>query len=336
MSTIKDLIRENFLEEALKQHDVDVTITHSNSPSKDIDAVIKINNQTIFIEYKRQVQPQNVMMIEEDLKKYARNAEIMVIANYITPKAKELLKKRHINYLDGAGNIYLKLRNLLVQVEGNKSQSPSADARYKNRAFTKSGAAVIFQFLMDPELVNAPQRTISEYANISLGTIPKVLSGLEQDGYLIKLNNTTRKLIDVEKLLQKWIEVINKKVLPAHLIGNFSYSKGDEHEFFRSSVFREDIQWGGEPAAAILTDYLRPEDYTIFTTLKRKELLMNYRLMPDQNGPLKIYTKFWNRCNANENTVHPILVYAQLIASGDSRNIETAEIIFNEHIKPNL
>ena len=31
-------------------------------------------------------------------------------------------------------------------------------------------------------------------------------------------------------------------------------------------------------------------------------------------------------------TVHPILVYADLIATGNQRNIETARILYDEHI----
>ncbi|MBE3112412.1 MAG: hypothetical protein IMZ46_18205 [Acidobacteria bacterium] len=31
-------------------------------------------------------------------------------------------------------------------------------------------------------------------------------------------------------------------------------------------------------------------------------------------------------------TVHPLLIYADLVASGSDRNIETAKIIYEQHI----
>ena len=46
--------------------------------------------------------------------------------------AKIILKEKGINYLDGAGNIYLKLKNLLIQIEGNKNPSPSSIIKLSN------------------------------------------------------------------------------------------------------------------------------------------------------------------------------------------------------------
>lgn len=37
-----------------------------------------------------------------------------------------------------------------------------------------------------------------------------------------------------------------------------------------------------------------------------------------------------------QNVVDPLIIYAELIYSNNNRNIETAQILFNEYIKPNL
>ncbi|MEZ5021790.1 MAG: hypothetical protein R2728_00760 [Chitinophagales bacterium] len=49
---------------------------------------------------------------------------------------------------------------------------------------------------LNPNLVNQPQRTIADYAGVSLGTVPKVIEGLKQEGFLIKLDNKNYQLIN--------------------------------------------------------------------------------------------------------------------------------------------
>jgi hypothetical protein len=93
--------------------------------------------------------------------------------------------------------------------------------------------------------------------------------------------------------------------------------------------------WGGEVAAAKLTRYLYPEIITIYTKKEYlNQLLMECRLKKDPNGEIEIIDQFWN---FEENTeyrdlVDPILIYADLVATGNQRNIETAKMIYDEHI----
>ena len=92
--------------------------------------------------------------------------------------------------------------------------------------------------------------------------------------------------------------------------------------------------WGGEPAADLLTNHLRPEKFLIYTRENRMELMKNYRLMPDKNGEIEVLGLFWKQEDGK--TVPPLLVYVDLMLEGGKRNKETAEIIYNEYIKPNL
>jgi len=68
-------------------------------------------------------------------------------------------------------------------------------------------------------------------------------------------------------------------------------------------------------------------------------------LTGDDPGLVTIYRSFWiEKLNVKnpgekEGNVHPILCYADLVATGDPRNLETAEILFEnylaEHIRQN-
>ena len=53
-----------------------------------------------------------------------------------------------------------------------------------------------------------------------------------------------------------------------------------------------------------------------------------------RHGNVEILKRFWLPVEPwqYEDIVHPILVYADLLATGDERNIETARMVYERHI----
>jgi len=101
----------------------------------------------------------------------------------------------------------------------------------------------------------------------------------------------------------------------------------------------EDIFWGGEPAADILTNYLSPGEWTIYSNVDKKLLLKKGGLVPDpKDGNVIVYSIFWNPINnfsfniEDSKIVNPLLVYADLLATNDSRNFETAKKIYEQYL----
>jgi hypothetical protein len=82
-------------------------------------------------------------------------------------------------------------------------------------------------------------------------------------------------------------------------------------------------------------NHLRPEKYTLYTQETNAQLMKNYRLIPDKEGELEVLEMFWIQ-NQEEATAPVLLIYADLLAQGSKRNLETAQFIYNEHIQPNL
>jgi hypothetical protein len=91
--------------------------------------------------------------------------------------------------------------------------------------------------------------------------------------------------------------------------------------------------WGGEEAAARLTNYLQPYIYTIYTHGNEGEFILRNRLTKNPLGNIILMKKFWNFDNPEyPGLTHPILIYADLLATGEPRNIETAKIIYEKDI----
>jgi hypothetical protein len=154
---------------------------------------------------------------------------------------------------------------------------------------------------------------------------------LKATGFLQALNNKTYVWENIETLVDRWVAEYATILKPKLLKEKYTL-KGNWQETAFDNTY---TFWGGEPAADILTNHLRPEKILIYTRENRMELIKKYKLMPDKNGEIEVLDLFWKQ-KRGSNTVPPLLVYADLILEGGKRNKETAEKIYNEYIKPNL
>lgn len=88
------------------------------------------------------------------------------------------------------------------------------------------------------------------------------------------------------------------------------------------------MRLAGEPAAAIVTGHLRPEIVTVYGDTGFAALARKIRPSKDKHGNLEALQKFWAFEVAQDDQqpplVPPLLVYADLIATADARNRETA------------
>jgi hypothetical protein len=92
--------------------------------------------------------------------------------------------------------------------------------------------------------------------------------------------------------------------------------------------------WGAEVAAAKLTKRLKPERVVIYADEPPGKLIIENKLRKTADGDVEILKPFWkfDYQLADRGVVPPLLVYADLIATGDVRNIETAGIIYDKYL----
>jgi hypothetical protein len=141
-----------------------------------------------------------------------------------------------------------------------------------------------------------------------------------------------RRLVNKEKLLKRWVESYPAQLRPKILLSRY---KSREQDWWANARLEQwGAFWGGEVAAAKLTKYLRPQVETIYTRTNLPELQARFGLRQDPDGDVEILKIFWKfDYNSNGlNIVPPLLIYADLLASGDDRNIETAGIIYDAHV----
>ncbi len=307
------------------------TIAHNRDIGIDGELNMTLNNKRILllVEIKKDVKNHQLLNILHYNNEFQN---FLLVAEKLFPKVKRELREHNVNYLEGNGNVYINQNDVFLYIDTNKTLKTKKDK--SNRAFTKTGLKVIFHFLLNPQLINNTQREIAEITNVALGNIPLIINGLIDTNFILKLNKNEYVINDYEELLNKWVAEFEQTLKPTIFKQRFRFQ--NENQDWREIRFnQEKTVWGGEPAGDILTNHLRPEKFILYTKETVKDLILNYRLMPDDKGDIWAYDLFWNR-QFNENTAPKELVYAELMMGNDKRSKETANIILNERIKPNL
>lgn len=269
----------------------------------------------------------------------------LLLADYINPELAEELRRSEVCFLDMEGNAYLRGEGMLVWVTGRKDTRRIQIERETRRSFQPTGLKVIFTLLCRPELVEKDYRTLAQVADVALGTVQWVMRDLIQDGYVHREGRTGRRLIQLDRLLDEWALGYARDLQPKLLLGRYETRAFEKWRDIDPRRF--DAVWGGEPAAALITRYLKPETLTLWVDKPTPRLLAELGLRQDARGRVQIRQIFWKPeltapglgdpametpVPLPELAAPPVLVYAELLAIGDARTIETARKLRDEWI----
>jgi hypothetical protein len=147
-------------------------------------------------------------------------------------------------------------------------------------------------------------------------------------------------LVNGRRLLDRWVELYPERLKPKQKVGDFAADDGEWWK--RADIKRLHAYWGGEIAGAKLTDYLRPQVATVYVGETRvAELLHGFRLRKAQpeardENRVEVYRSFWRDAEPYTGFVHPVLAYADLVATADARNIEAAKMIWETRLEGHL
>lgn len=266
----------------------------------------------------------------------------LLVTAHVTPPMAERLRALGQQFADTAGNAYLFGPGLLVFVAGRKPELKMT-AQRPGRAFTTAGLKVWFALICDLELAAAPHRAIAAAAGVALGAVPPVLADLQQQGYVL-VAGRKRRLNATRRLLDDWALAYARTLRPKTLLGTYTTPNFDA--WAKWKLDPKQARWGGEPAANLLADYLKPGVLTIYADRLPTELMVEQRLTLGglllRANPymaagrvVEIRKPFWGdtlRQEGRADTVPPALVYADLLATGDARCIETAQMIHDGYL----
>lgn len=311
----------------------DMVFRKENAESGLFDAVVRIMNIDFLCEIKNNITTTSFNTVLNRLKTKANSRPVLLVARYISPTLLKELAVNGINALDCAGNCYIRYMeegNLVFQLS-NKGEKNIFMKERSYPAFQDSGIKVIFYFLNDPVNVNKPYRDIKEATGVSLGTIKNVMDELVASHYIL-VTEKGRFLKNRKGLLEQWVINYNQVLKPKLLLGRMSFRSNEHRIKWLALELPEGMYWGGESGAQMVDGYLEPGSFDIYTDIPTANLMKTGFVRQDENGEISVYQKFWNW--RTENRLVPlVLIYADLMGSGNSRCLEIAQRLLDNGLK---
>ena len=269
----------------------------------------------------------------------AHPEQVLLLTPYLTADLGRKCLELGLQFLDMAGNLNLAAPGLRLFVVGNRLTAnpeglyPRGPVR-SFKAYNRKGLQVVFALLAGECMVGEAYRELSRVAGVATGTVGLVMKGLMEAGLLV-LTPTGRALVQPENLEEGWVANYPYRLRPHLHPTRFRASERGGWRGLDLAPFG--AQWGGEVAGDRLTANLQPMTATIYTPGNPAKLAATLRLRPDPQGDIEILDRFWDFPNPQDypqDLVPPLLVYADLAASGDPRNADIARMIHAHHLHP--
>lgn len=265
----------------------------------------------------------------------------ILVADYVSPERADRLREADVAFIDTVGNAYLRTPRCYVFIKGHARPRPvpGFGKPLNLPAFSSSGAKVTFALLCRPELANADQVQVAEVAGVSPGTVAHVFESLGETGH-IQRRGGSRTLARQEDLLDGWVERYAYGLRPTLWLGNYQAEQARWWKTF--DVSRYGAYWGGEIAGAVYTEGKAAGESTLYIPKALQMQLVSaahLRKIPRPSGgagTVTLLAPFWHWHEGPPGLVHPLLAYADLIASEQARNIETARRLYEKHLRPRL
>jgi len=157
---------------------------------------------------------------------------------------------------------------------------------------------------------------------------------LKAQGFLEERGAGERCLAQREKLFERFVEGYTRRLRPKLVVEHYRLP----HPGWASELVNTDGsgKWGGEVAGSKLTGYLVPETVTLYTENLPVPFIVKHDLRKDPAGRVEILRPFasMDQTTPMEACVHPLIVYADLMATEIDRNLETAKRIYERYLRP--
>lgn len=177
------------------------------------DAAIEIRAPNVYatlaVEARRSFGPRDVDRLFGRLGRTLRilspHISVLVVAPWLSPRTRELLKAQGINYLDLTGSAFIRLDNpaLFVETQGT-ARNPTPANRGKAR-LRGPRAGRMLRFLID---VRPPYRVTDAAAGTELapGYVSRLFDALDDEALVERAQRGRVTSVDVGGLIRRWTE----------------------------------------------------------------------------------------------------------------------------------
>jgi len=312
-----------------------------------VDAALAVARDDVWTTYsclvKPRVRPSTLGPILAQLRAIGETQPAttpLLVSDHITRSVADRLVGERVQFIDASGNAFLEAPDYLVMISGRERQAAASP----KHALTPAKLQVLYVLLKRKELRNANYEEIARAARVSLGTVSHTIATLQQDGHLTGPKGR-RRFLRFRQTLDSWTLHYADQLRPRLVKERFALGRGRTLESFAKEVAdvaagpgAKRLAVGGELGADRLTGHLRPATVTLHTSLTPRELLLTFKLRPLHDGEVILLDEL-TACDGADAAdaallADPILIYAELLASGGERQRATADLVLHRHVLP--
>lgn len=263
--------------------------------------------------------------------------DTIFISPYFTNATIDFLIEKKINFIDTAGNTYLLKKGLYFLIKGHKKPD-DIEVAHPKRIFQEAGLKILFVLLNNIEAINFTYREIAKLSKTSASSVQYVFEELEDMGFLLNISKKKRKLINRQKLLERWSIAYGENLKPKLHRGYFRFKYEIPKKKLKTLPNTlPNTYWGGELGAEIITRYLYSQKFTLYSSERFSKLVKELLIIPTkkEDSDLELIEVFWEmELNNNSTSTAPnILIYADLYNSLIERNLETAQKLLENELQ---
>ncbi|SAK59659.1 hypothetical protein AWB77_01985 [Caballeronia fortuita] len=261
-------------------------------------------------------------------------AKPALVTPYLSPDMIRACRELNVDAFDLAGNASVVEGDSVVVIVSGRPRIAHGRAR-RSKTWTKSTLRVTLALLVTPALLQRGYRDIAQHAGVSHGTVQNAVRALiDHRDIFEQPDGRGLQLADKDRLIDEWVTLYPRQLRESLLIGRY---RAESNDWWRDMPdLPGECQFGGEPAAAILTQYLKPATVTAYCAdAPPREWIRAARLRPDPAGNVEFLRAPVALAPVDglpPNVVAPLIVYADLVASGDPRNLETARMLRERYL----
>lgn len=301
------------------------------------ELILRLRGQPFVVKYLKPIRDADPVPLE------FKPHPVLYLADRLSAEKAEEMRMAQRPFVDLRGNAFISVPGLYLFVAGRNARAERSDGLVSGttgKLFKKSGIQLIGLLLTDPYLDADPDhacldrsvRDLADKSGLSLGSVSDLLAEMKAREFMVA-DGRTKRLINRKKLFEAWVH------------GYAEFRLRRKRQCFASASIgwwenrnpsKEGFRWGGEPAAALLTGrFLRPGKLTLYADQPLYDLVVDANLhVATGDWAVEILEPLPGFADGPDpNCVHPLLVYADLIATGDNRNAEAARRIYADHLR---
>lgn len=318
-----DLRKDDVLNRAV--HSLDDYLGQAGSVSAQGDTLMVLNRKFVYA-VRESLDKAGYNLVAATLKERMQETGLpgIIVCGAMPQDLMTIAKEDGIFTLDGAGNCEISPDGgPYLSVRGRKSVQKN---RINTTAFRTAGLKVLYYLLLDRNNIRQSLREVKAHTEVSLGTVKNVIDALYPTFCVDTKKGRSWK--NMRGALDLWTEAYHQLLKPHQALSRLDFTR-DGKQHWREIALPEGMDWGGECGAYLLDGYLVPGSYELYTSVPTSTLLKTGKVIPAPQGDIAVYEKFWE---VPLTGIHPLILYADLMGTGDGRCREQAQRILSNEL----